>query len=311
MKRLAKGLWPEMLTPFKEDNTLDILVLRRLTEFYISTGAQGLFANCLSSEMFQLTESERLAVTKTVVDQVGGRIPVISTGSFGTDMNVTATFIHKLYDTGAAAVMISTSQPCNELEKDIAFMHKMETLLEKTNVIPLGVYECPVPYKRLVPLDILKWLAQSGRFLYHKDTSCDLKEIKEKIDVAKNTSMGIYNAHVPTGIDSIMLGARGLSPIAANLYPELFYYLLKNWKDGGKSQEIKKLKNALDLMDTLIHHNYPRSAKLFLQKRGFIITTTSRTPRAPMTPQYLNNLDGVMKIFEKISWELGIDTVNI
>lgn len=82
MKKLPKGLWPVMLTPIKEDNTVDYDCLEKLTEFYLSSGAAGLFANCLSSEMFQLTADERVEVTKRVVRTVNGRVPVISTGFF-------------------------------------------------------------------------------------------------------------------------------------------------------------------------------------------------------------------------------------
>ena len=64
---LPGGLWPVMLTPFLQNNEVDYDVLKRLTEFYIKSGANGLFANCLSSEMFQLTEAERLKVIATVV----------------------------------------------------------------------------------------------------------------------------------------------------------------------------------------------------------------------------------------------------
>lgn len=311
MKQLPKGLWPVMLTPLKENNSLDLEGLKRLTEFYIASGADGLFANCLSSEMFQLTENERLLITKTVIEKVGGRIPVVSTGSFGTDMNATSVFVQKLFDTGTTAVIISTSQPCNELEKDDAFKNKIEALMKKTKNIPLGLYECPLPYRRLMSSDMLKWLSQSERFLYHKDTSCNLEEIRKKIEATKDTPLGIYNAHVPTGVDSIRSGARGLSPIAANLYPELFRYLLKYLEEDSKKGEIKKLSDTLDLMDTIVHYNYPYSAKLFLQKRGFDITTNSRIPRLPMKAQDLNKLDTVLRVFKDFSQELDIDITNM
>ena len=58
MNRLPKGLYPVMLTPFNDDYSIDINALEELTEFYIKAGAEGLFANCLSSEMFQLTSEE-------------------------------------------------------------------------------------------------------------------------------------------------------------------------------------------------------------------------------------------------------------
>jgi 4-hydroxy-tetrahydrodipicolinate synthase len=300
-----------MLTPLKEDNTIDYKGLKRLTEFYIEGGADGLFANCLSSEMFQLTDEERLRVTRTVVEAVNGRIPVISTGSFGNDMVMTSIFINKLYETGVDAVVISTSQPCNEIEGDDIFKLKVGQLMNKTGDVPLGLYECPVPYKRLMSPKTLKWLARSGRFLYHKDTSCNLEEIQEKIEAVEGTPLGIYNAHVPTGIASMHYGARGLSPIAANLYPELFSYLLDHFEKEANQEIMKKLSDNLDMMDTIIHHNYPYSAKLFLKKRGFDINTNSRISRKPMTAHDYNKLETVMNVFEQLTGELEIGIVPL
>ena len=310
MEKLPKGLWPVMLTPFDSSNRLDLHVLEQLTEFYIASGANGLFANCLSSEMFQLTDKERLQITKTVVETVKERIPIIATGSFSDNVDISANFIKKIYDTGIKAVVISTNQPCNEREKDDLFKRKMEVLLNKTGTIPLGLYECPVPYKRLMVPETLAWLANTDRFVYHKDTSCDLDEIKIKIELTRNTSLGIYNAHVPTGVESMKYGARGISPIGANLYPELFSALIARLDNPEKEKEVEKLNDALNMMDTIIHHNYPYAAKLFLQKRGFKIDTQCRVPRVRMKPHDLNQLDTVMNVFNQLSQELNITVLK-
>ncbi len=307
MNQLPKGLWPVMLTPFREDNSVDTDGLIRLTEFYIGAGADGLFANCLSSEMFQLTDAERLAATETVIKAAAGRVPVISTGSFSTDMDTTASLVRRLHDLGTAAVVISTNQPCSELEGEDVFKARIDELLRKTGDIPLGLYECPVPYKRLLPPALLKWLAGSGRFVYHKDTSCVLDAIRQKIRAVEGTSLGIYNAHVPTGVDSILAGARGLSPIGANLYPELFTYLLHHIEADQPGQGIARLRATLDMLDTIIHVNYPYTAKLFLQRRGLKITSRSRKTRSEISTHDLGKLDTVMQVFNELTEELGIE----
>jgi 4-hydroxy-tetrahydrodipicolinate synthase len=285
-------------------------VLENLTEFYIETGADGLFANCLSSEMFQLTDKERYTVTKTVVDKVAGRIPVITTGSFSDNMEVSSEFIKKLYGTGVEGVVISTSQPCDELASNDTFKIKMEDLMKRTGDIPLGMYECPQPYKRLVPPETLKWLSEFDRFVYHKDTCCDMDLLEKKIKATQGTSLGIYNAHVPTGIASMKLGARGITPIAANMYPELFSYLMKNWDVKERQKEITILNENLDMMDTIIHHNYPFSAKHFLQKRGMDINTTGRIVRMSYSKHDFSKLDMIMKVFHRLSEELNIDILR-
>ena len=86
---------PVMLTPLNSNGSVDFDGLAQLTEFYISTGSTGLFTNCLSGEMFELNEEERLEVTKAVVDQVNGRQPVVATGTFGYDQKKNIDFIKK------------------------------------------------------------------------------------------------------------------------------------------------------------------------------------------------------------------------
>ena len=93
-------IYPVMLTPFQKDNEVDVNALKELTEFYIATGSTGLFTNCLTGEMFQLTDNERILVTKTVVDQVAGRQNVVASGTFGLDQNRNIEFIKRIYDTG-------------------------------------------------------------------------------------------------------------------------------------------------------------------------------------------------------------------
>ncbi len=93
---LPQGFIPVMLTPFTENGEIDFEGLTQLTEFYLEAGAAGLFANCLSSEMFELTEEERLAITQHVVKVTDGRVPVVATGTFGGPIAQQANFVERI-----------------------------------------------------------------------------------------------------------------------------------------------------------------------------------------------------------------------
>ena len=73
---------PVMLTPFKDNGKIDFNGLTELTEFYIKSGASGLFSNCLSGEMFEHTEQERLQIVKHVVNVTGGAVRVVASRLF-------------------------------------------------------------------------------------------------------------------------------------------------------------------------------------------------------------------------------------
>ncbi len=54
--------------------------------------------------------------------------------------------------------------------------------------IPLGFYECPHPYKRVLDPETMAWCASTGRFIFLKDTCCDLAQIRAKLAVGGRVS---------------------------------------------------------------------------------------------------------------------------
>lgn len=303
-----EGLWPVMLTPFLENNKVDYTGLENLTDFYIKNGAKGLFANCLSSEMFQLTDSERLQIISTVVSTVQSEIPVVATGTFSTDIDQCSRFISKVYDTGVVAVILVTNQFAAMEETEDSFKKNIEQLLKNTVNIPLGLYECPVPYKRLLSPSLMQWLAATGRFFYHKDTSCDPVAIKNKLKAIAGTPLSLYNANTATALSSLEFGAKGISPVGANLYPELYSFLANEFKEKGATLQLVQLNEQLDIMDTVVDLCYPFSAKLFLQKRGLPITTHCRIPYGNVSVENRLKLESLLEVFRFTADRFNITT---
>lgn len=296
---------PVMLTPLKSNGSVDFDGLAQLTEFYISTGSTGLFANCLSSEMFELSEVERLEVIRAVVDQVNGRQPVVATGTFGYDQEKHIDFIKKISDLGASGVIINSNQLTYESQTDEEWKHKAHEIIEGTDEIDLGIYECPVPYKRLLTPDVTKWLGNTGRFKFLKDTSCDLEQIKLKLKAVEGTPLGIYNANVATGLSSIKAGAKGFASTSSNFYPEFIKYFSES--TNLENKEVNKLNAFITVFDTLIHVCYPMSAKYFLRKRGMNIDLFTRGKVQAFTYQDYTKFDQLYYVLEELADELGIE----
>ena len=82
------GVVPILVTPFDEKGRIDTDSLESLIDFNIAAGVHGLGV-ALGSEIFKFNEAERELVTRTVVEHVAGRVPVvINTGASGTDLAV-------------------------------------------------------------------------------------------------------------------------------------------------------------------------------------------------------------------------------
>jgi 4-hydroxy-tetrahydrodipicolinate synthase len=301
MNTLQNKFVPVMITPFNLKAKVDLEVVSELVEFYLSTGVKGLFANCLSSEMYSISEDERLDLTRHIVKEVRGRVPVVATGSFGLTIPDKSEFAKKIYDTGISAVILITGHFANVEDNDEVLLSNFDKMFRLTPGIPLGLYECPAPYKRILSADVFKALLESDRLVYHKDTSLDLERIKAKLDLAKqNSRLEFYDAHTPNAMYSLQMGAKGMSSISGNFYPEILAWMCSNARNPDKLEDVKWLQSELSRVDPLIHIAYPMSAKYFLKKRGLHIRTISRAHALELTPEQKITLDEIYESF--LSW---------
>lgn len=278
MHKKEKTFTPVMLTPFKDNGAVDYDGLTELTEFYLQAGAGGLFANCQSGEMFELTDEERIGITSHVVKVANGRVPVVAVGTFGGQISKQADFAKRMYDTGIDSVVIVTSMLAGEPESDEVFDARCHDLLRQTGTMPLGFYECPAPYKRLLSPTQLKTFVGTGRISYHKDTCLDINIVKEKLRATEHVAgFGLYDAYIVHAIESLKAGAAGLSCIQGNFCPELVSFICKNYDEPSKEEELATIHNFLIANMDVMHAIYPNVAKYFLQKRGLQIDTFCRT----------------------------------
>ncbi len=291
MQTLPVGFIPVMLTPFHSSGEVDYSKLSELTEQYIQWGAVGLFANCLSSEMFELSSPERLKVIETVLHATNGRVPVVATGTFGNSIEEMADFSNRVWDLGVDAVIILNNLIAIESESDVIFIERLNRWMELTPGVRFGFYECPVPYKRLISIEVLKALLPSGRFIYHKDTSLSLKHIQEKISAKQNATLGIYDAYMVHAVESLRAGVNGLSCIQGNFFPELIVWLCKNFDNIEHQQLVNEIQGFfIETMD-VIHQTYPIAAKYVLNKRGYEFNLTSRREVGELNKDQMFALD--------------------
>jgi 4-hydroxy-tetrahydrodipicolinate synthase len=286
MTALPRGFIPVMLTPFHDDLSVDYSTLQKLCDYYIVKGAVGLFANCLSSEMYELSPEERLEVIKTVVNQTAGRVPVVATGTFQGTIEDMASFSNLVYGAGVDTVIILNNQFVSAEESDTVFLERIRRWMELTPGVPFGIYECPVPYKRLVSIPVLQELLATGRLFYHKDTSLNLEQVRAKIQAGSGARFGVYDAYMVHAKASLEAGSMGLSCIQGNFFPGLLAEFCSN-----PTEEFQQfLTENMELM----HSAYPTSAKYVLQRQGFPIRLATRRKVGPLTKSLKATLDELL-----------------
>ena len=306
-----KKFVPVMITPFNLKAKVDYDAVSTLVEFYLAAGVKGIFANCLSSEMYSISEDERLDLTRHIVKAVNDRVPVVATGSFGLTIDDKAIFSKKIYDTGIEAVILITGHFANVDDPDTVLLRNFDKMFKLTGDIPMGLYECPAPYKRIISAEILSTLLATDRLVYHKDTSIHRDQVKAKLAVVAGSKLEFYDAHTPNGAFSLQAGAKGMSSISGNFYPEILVWLCNNATNPDKQEEVEWLQAELTRVDPLIHIAYPMSAKYFLQKRGLPVRTISRSHILELTPAQKQTLNEIYASFLNWCERLGIELVDV
>ncbi len=306
MENSQKGFIPVMLTPFLSNGNIDYPALTQLTEIYLQAGSSGLFANCLSSEMFELSGKERIQAIKHVIKVVDGAVPVVATGTFGGEISKQADFVKEVSDAGVEAVIAITSLLADESESDEVFNDCVFDLLHQTDKIPLGFYECPVPYKRVLKPQQLADFVATDRVIYHKDTCLDLGQIKEKLKLTAGKTFGLYDAYIVHAVESLKAGASGLSCIQGNYFPELIVWLCDHYNDETFKDEVEVVQQFLiDNMDVM-HNVYPVVSKYFLQKRGLNISTFTRRNVGSFTPSVVKEVETLFDDYTSLRNNLNI-----
>lgn len=283
------GVWPVMLTPFTASGQLDRRGCEALIDWYLANRVDGIFTVCLSSEMFDLTAAERLELARLTVKRTGGAVPVVACGGFGDTEAERLRSIRETADAGVDAVVLPLSvlfpPECTQQQVE----EELYAIAEKTPGILFGLYECPVPYKRLLSAGMLGRLARDcPRFRFLKDTCCDREQLRARSAAVAGTELKIYNANLTTLTDSLRDGCAGFSGIAANFFPDALAALMRVLEtDPARADRMQIVFNTLERN---VEFHYPRGAKEFLKQQGLPLTDFCRTPRPGFTAEELEQI---------------------
>ena len=269
------GVWVTMVTPFTPAGAVDYPALEALVEWYIAKGVDGLFAVCQSSEMFFLSEEERVAIARFVVEKADGRVPVVVSGHVSGEMAAQIRELSRMAETGAQAVVLVTNRLAQQGEDESVWKANAVKLMEALPGCTFGLYECPYPYKRLLSPELLRWCAETGRFAFLKDTCCDIAQIRARLAAVAHTDLKLFNANSATLLDSLRAGANGFCGVMANFHPELYVWLCKNWEEDPPRAEL--LADFATVASLAELQMYPVNAKYHLRRCGVPMELMSRS----------------------------------
>lgn len=269
------GIVPVMLTPLRDDDTIDEAGLARLIDWYLANGADALFAVCQSSEMQKLTLDERVRLARLSLEMTGGRVPVIASGHISTALDDQVRELRAVAETGVGAVVMVTNRLDPDNAGTDAFRAHLDHLMANLpSDLPLGLYECPAPYRRLLSDDELKLCRDTGRFVALKDVACDLETVRRRAALCEGSPLHIVNANAAIALGAMRAGSTGFSGVLANLVPDLYAYLYAN--RNSDTPLMRDLDVFLALAAMFEGMGYPKIAKRFHRRLGTFASEHSR-----------------------------------
>lgn len=273
MKREA---YPTMITPYTAQGEVDYEAVKKIALWYKDAGCDGIFASCQSSEIFFLTEDERVTIAKTVKQTVGDSMTVVASGHVSDSFEDQVRELNRICETGVDGLILITNRMDIANTSDEKWIEDLSRLIERLPAdMPLGLYECPYPYKRLLTEKMIDFCLSTGRFRFIKDTCCDEKEIERRLKQTEGTEFYLYNANAQTLYESLKAGAKGYCGVMANFHPELYVKLMKLFEAGD--EEAQKIADFLSIAAFTEGLAYPVTAKYHIaHNAGIPITTVTR-----------------------------------
>ena len=280
-KTLPNGIHVTMITPFTDDNRIDYAGVEGLLQWYADHQVDGIFALCQSSEIFFLSFEEKLQLLRFIVKNKPQGLSLIASGHTADDILTQQREAAAIAQEGIDAYVFISNRFATEGEDDRTFLRNAKEVADSIAGFPLGIYECPYPYKRLLTPEVLTSLLDIGDFQFLKDTSCSVEQMQAKLAAMKGTKFKLFNANSATLLESLLIGAHGFSGVMANFHPELYQALMGAFHtDREKAQRIQDVIGCLSLVENQI---YPTNAKYYLgtmERLGFGYHTRSRDPGA-------------------------------
>ena len=290
--KITNGIYPTMIVAYTPEGEIDYPAMEKLIEWYIEKGVHGIFALCQSTEIAFLSLEERLKLGKFVMDKVGGRVPVVMSGVTADTLEGQIEEALKIAELKPAALVLLSNRIDND--EQYTLTEKIQILLDKLpKDMPLGIYEIPVPYKRLITDEELKFMANSGRFAFIKDTCCDVETMRRRAEIVEGLDFGLFNANAATILDTIRFGYAGFSGIMANIHPELYVWLFEN-KNHPLADRII---HYIAMTSVIEARCYPIIAKRYLrQYEGLPITDVCRSAKDTNVPAVAYELCAVREL---------------
>ncbi|HJR93512.1 MAG TPA: 4-hydroxy-tetrahydrodipicolinate synthase [Acidimicrobiia bacterium] len=201
-----------MITPFTEEGDVDHERMWRLARFLSEHGSDGLVVTGTTGESPTLSEQEKLALYRTVVEAVEHKdtLVVAGTGTYNTAESIHLS--ERAADLGVDGVMAVTPYYSKPGQEGLA--RHFEAIADATD-LPVLVYNIPARTGRLIEVDTLARLAEHPRIVATKDAVMDIDFTSQT--VARVSGLAVYSGQDSYTLPMMSVGAVGVVSVISHL----------------------------------------------------------------------------------------------
>jgi len=289
MAAALAGVVPVVPTIFRDDETVDLDATVRVVDYLMDAGVDGLCLLANYSEQFSLTDAERDAIARTLLEHVAGRLPVIVTTSHYS-ARVTAARSRAAQDMGAAMVMIMP--PFFGTTLTVAGPGVIGYFGQVADAIgiPVMVQDAPLsatPLPTGLLIDLVRQVPQVQYAKIEVPQAAD--KLHALVSALGDSLPGPFDGEESvTLIPDLDAGATGTMP--SSTVPAELGEIVRRYRAGDRAGAVSAWEALLPLIHFENRQCGLRAQKILLAEGGIIACDRTRAPFGPVSPRTRSGL---------------------
>lgn len=278
-----KGVFPVVPTTFTDSGELDLDSQRRCLDFMIDAGSDGLCILANFSEQFLLSDTEREVLTRTALEHVAGRVPVIvTTTHFSTDVCVARS--RRAQDAGAAMVMVMPPYHGATFRVGEAAIESFYQRVSDAISIPIMVQDAPVAGTPLSVAFLARMAREIENLSYFKiEVPQAANKLRELIALGGDSIIGPWDGEEAiTLMADLDAGATGA--MTGGGYPDGIQQILRAYRAGQREEALQAYERWLPLINYENRQAGLAASKILMKEGGVIASDALRHPLPAIHP---------------------------
>ena len=287
---MFKGLGIALVTPFKQDGTIDYDALKRLVEYQTDNGADFLCILGTTSEAPCLDREEKEEIKRFVVDLNRGRLPIL----MGCGGNNTRAVIQELKSIDLQGIdgILSVCPYYNKPSQEGLYQHFRQ--IAENSALPLVLYNVPGRTGINMQAETTVRLANDcSNIIAIKEAAGSLEQVDEIIK-NKPEHFEVLSGDDALAFPMIASGASGVISVIGNALPKEFSRMIR-LEFNGEYEPARKIHHRFtELYSLLFVDGNPAGVKALLHEMGFI-ENELRLPLVPTRVATVQKMAAILK----------------